>query len=79
MTMLERATTIANQMTQRGSNGGEQQGQKMNNLSPFMQAGLNAIMSGDATKGEEIANNILKNAGVSREQAMNMARQMRLI
>ena len=53
--------------------------QQQNNITPFMQSGLNAIMNNDSKKGEEIANNILKQAGISREQAMQIARQRGII
>lgn len=39
------------------------------------QSMIQAIQSGDAVRGEALANGILKKAGVSREQALQMAQQ----
>lgn len=36
---------------------------------------IQAIQSGNASQGEALANDILKKAGVSREQALQMAQQ----
>lgn len=69
MTMLERAASIASQITQN-------QQQAPND---FLQSGLDAIRNKDATKGEEIANKILQQAGINRDQAMAIARQRGLI
>lgn len=71
MRLLDRAAQLASQISQQ--NNGQTQ------ISPFMQSGLNALMNRDAKKGEEIANQILQNAGISREQAMQIARQRGLI
>lgn len=47
--------------------------------SPFAQAGMNAILNNDAKAGEQLANNILKSVGMTKEQAMQIARnQMHL-
>lgn len=70
MTMLERATQLASQITQQNSQP---------NISPFLQSALSAIQNNDAQKGEEIANKILQQAGISREQAMQIAHQRGLI
>lgn len=43
--------------------------------SPFAQAGMNAILNNDAKAGEQLANNILKSVGMTKEQAMQLARQ----
>lgn len=43
--------------------------------SPFAQAGVNAILNNDAKAGEQLANNILKSVGMTKEQAMQLARQ----
>lgn len=37
---------------------------------------INIIRSGDSQRGEEIANNICKSYGMTREQAMGQAQQM---
>ena len=43
--------------------------------SPFAQAGMNAILNNDAKAGEQLANNILQSVGMTKEQAMQLARQ----
>lgn len=40
---------------------------------PTAQQFLQVIQSGDSAKGEQIANNILKSYGMSREQGVNQA------
>lgn len=77
MTMLERAAYIANQLTQQQQNGQPQF--DPNNLNPFMRSGYNAIINGDNQQGEAIANKILNQVGISREQAMQIAHQRGLI
>ena len=47
--------------------------------SPFSQAGMNAILNNDAKAGEQLANNILKSVGMTKEQAMELARKNHLI
>lgn len=47
--------------------------------SPFVQAGMNAILNNDAKAGEQLANNILKSVGMTKEQAMELARKNHLI
>lgn len=42
--------------------------------SPFAQAGVIAILNNDAKTGEQLANNILKSVGMTKEQAMQIAR-----
>lgn len=46
--------------------------------SPFAQAGMNAILNNDAKAGEQLANNILKSVGMTKEQAMELARKNHL-
>lgn len=46
--------------------------------SPFAQAGMNAILNNDAKAGEQLANNILKSVGMTKEQALNLARNQNL-
>lgn len=47
--------------------------------SPFAQASINAILNNDAKAGEQLANNILKSVGMTKEQAMELARKNHLI
>ena len=47
--------------------------------SPFAQAGMNAILNNDAKVGEQLANNILKSVGMTKEQAMELAKKNHLI
>lgn len=47
--------------------------------SPFAQAGMNAILNNDAKAGEQLANNILQSVGMTKEQAMELARKKHLI
>ena len=47
--------------------------------SPFAQAGVNAILNNDAKAGEQLANNILQSVGMTKEQAMELARKNHLI
>ena len=47
--------------------------------SPFAQAGMNAILNNDTKAGEQLANNILKSVGMTKEQAMELARKNHLI
>ena len=46
--------------------------------SPFAQAGMNAILNNDAKAGEQLANNILKSVGMTKEQALNLAKNQNL-
>lgn len=48
------------------------------NQSPFAQAGINAILNNDAQAGEQLANNILHSMGMTKEQALEIARQQNL-
>lgn len=51
-----------------------QNNQKLAN-NPMAQEGFNILMSGDAAKGEEFAMNLCKTYGITKEQAIEMARQ----
>lgn len=42
---------------------------------PMNKAMLDAIQNGDADKGEELANNLCRTYGVTREQAVAQAKQ----
>lgn len=48
-----------------------------NNLpnAPWRDAAINAIMSGDAQAGRQIANNIMQSMGMTKEQMMEQARK----
>lgn len=46
--------------------------------SPFAQAGVNAILNNDAKAGEQLANNILQSVGMTKEQALNLAKNQNL-
>ena len=45
------------------------------NQSPFAQAGINAILNNDARAGEQLANNILHSMGMTKEQALEIAKE----
>ena len=42
---------------------------------PLVQQYASLIQGGDAKRGEEVANNILKSYGISKEEGMQMAKQ----
>lgn len=42
---------------------------------PLVQQYASLIQSGDAKRGEEVANNILKSYGITKEEGMQMAKQ----
>ena len=48
-----------------------------NNLpnAPWRDAAINAIMSGDAQAGQQIANNIMQSMGMTKEQMMEQAKK----
>lgn len=48
-----------------------------NNLpnAPWRDAAINAIMTGDAQAGRQIANNIMQSMGMTKEQMMEQARK----
>ena len=45
---------------------------------PLAQAGINAILSNDAKAGEQLANNILNSMVMTKEEALQIARQRNL-
>lgn len=45
---------------------------------PLAQAGINAILSNDAKAGEQLANNILNSMGMTKEEALQIARERNL-
>lgn len=46
---------------------------------PWAQAAIQAILNGDQQDGEQLANNICQSMGVTKEQALEMAKQQRII
>lgn len=64
---LQIAQIMAQRIIQNKANQG--------NLPPWGPDGLNAVMTGDATKGEQIANRLLKTYGLTKEQAFEIANQ----
>lgn len=66
---MSRITDIATQMIQNNPQV---------NQSPLAQAGINAILHNDARAGEQLANNILHSMGMTKEQALEIARQQNL-
>lgn len=60
-------------------NNAMKNGANPQSLSPFMQGGIEALHKNDSTSGERIANQILQQAGITREQAMQIAHQRGLI
>lgn len=48
-----------------------------NNLpnTPWRDSAINAIMSGDAQAGQQIANNIMQSMGMTKEQMMEQAKK----
>ena len=48
------------------------------NQSPFAQAGINAILNNDAQAGKQLANNILQSLGMTKEQALEIAKRQNL-
>lgn len=45
---------------------------------PLAQAGINAVLNNDAEAGTKLANNILNSMGMTKEQALQIARQQNL-
>lgn len=45
---------------------------------PLAQTGINAILNNDAKAGEQLANNILNSMGMTKEEALQIARQRNL-
>ena len=46
---------------------------------PWAQAAIQAILNGDQQAGEQLANNICQSMGLTKEQALEMAKQQRII
>lgn len=53
----------------------QQSGQMPN--TPWAQEGINAIMTGNAQKGEELATNLLQSMGMTKEQGMQQVAQVK--
>lgn len=66
---MSRITDMASQMIRNNPNIQQ---------SPFAQAGINAILNNDAKAGEQLANNILQTVGMTKEQALDLARRQNL-
>ena len=67
---MSRLTDMANQIARNNPNVQQV---------PWAQAGINAILNNDAKAGEQLANNILNAMGMTKEQAMEMARKNHII
>lgn len=46
-----------------------------NQNAPWAQAAINAIMTGDAQSGQQIANNLCQSYGITPDQALNQVMQ----
>lgn len=66
---MNRITDMATQMIRNNPNIQQ---------SPFAQAGINAILNNDVKAGEQLANNILQTVGMTKEQALDLARKQHL-
>lgn len=67
---MSRITDMANQIARNNPNVQQV---------PWAQAGINAILNNDAKAGEQLANNLLQSMGMTRDQAMEMARKNHII
>lgn len=67
---MSRLTDMANQIARNNPNVQQV---------PWAQAGINAILNNDAKAGEQLANNLLQSMGMTRDQAMEMARKNHII
>lgn len=66
---MSRITDIASQMIRNNPNIQQ---------TPLAQAGINAILNNDAKAGEQLANNILNSMGMTKEEALKIARERNL-
>lgn len=64
---LQIAQILGNQIIQNRANQGQ--------LPPWGSDGLNAVMTGDSQKGEQIANQLLKTYNLTKEQALEIAQR----
>lgn len=67
---MSRLTDMANQIARNNPNVQQV---------PWAQAGINAILNNDAKAGEQLANNLLQSMGMTKDQAMEMARKNHII
>lgn len=67
---MSRLTDMANQIARNNPNVQQV---------PWAQAGINAILNNDTKAGEQLANNLLQSMGMTKEQAMEMARKNHII
>lgn len=66
---MSRLTDMANQIARNNPNVQQV---------PWAQAGINAILNNDSKAGEQLANNILNSMGMTKEEALQIARQRNL-
>lgn len=66
---MSRVTDIASRMIKNNPNIQQ---------TPLAQAGINAILNNDVEAGTQLANNILDSMGMTKEQAMDIARKQNL-
>lgn len=66
---MSRITEIASRMIQNNPNI---------QSTPWAPSAINAILNGDAKTGEQIANNLLQSMGMTKEQALDLARKQHL-
>ena len=66
---MSRITDIASQMIRNNPNIQQ---------TPLARAGINAILNNDAKAGEQLANNILNSMGMTKEEALQIARERNL-
>lgn len=66
---MSRITDLASQMIRNNPNIQQ---------TPLAQAGINAILNNDAKAGEQLANNILNSMGMTKEEALKIARERNL-
>lgn len=66
---MSRITNLASAMIQNNPNLPK---------TPLAQAGINAILNNDAKAGEQLANNILNSMGMTKEEALKIARERNL-
>ena len=66
---MSRVTDIASRMIENNPNIQQ---------TPLAQAGINAILNNDVEAGTQLANNILNSMGMTKEEALQIARQQNL-
>lgn len=66
---MSRVTDIASRMIKNNPNIQQ---------TPLAQAGINAILNNDVEAGTQLANNILNSMGMTKEEALQIARRQNL-